>query len=158
MGYPMTLPTMAALSIAGAALGVHLGHSAIAQINPAYFAEPEPRFHADLAPNRSPDWAQVQVAEYQDAGLIEGLGTGCVGCRAYPEEYRPVADPAIDGREDGWAASAQYVAAAPVESPAEPAPDPEREAVMRYASYPVAAGGEKEEAPAPVEEPQPAEQ
>ena len=36
-----TLPIMAGLSILGAALGVSLGRSAIAEINPAYFSEPE---------------------------------------------------------------------------------------------------------------------
>ena len=52
-----TLPIMAGLSILGAALGVTLGHSAIAEINPAYFNEAEDSFHADLVPYRSPDWA-----------------------------------------------------------------------------------------------------
>jgi hypothetical protein len=51
MAYPVTLPAMAALSIAGAALGVQLGRSAIAEVNPLYFNAPhQARFFADLAP------------------------------------------------------------------------------------------------------------
>ncbi len=51
MAYPVALPAMAALSIAGAAIGVQLGRSAIAEINPLYFSEPQQaRFFADLAP------------------------------------------------------------------------------------------------------------
>lgn len=51
MAYPVALPAMAALSIAGAAIGVQLGRSAIAEINPVYFHSPEPaRFFADLTP------------------------------------------------------------------------------------------------------------
>jgi hypothetical protein len=43
---------MAALSIAGAAIGVQLGRSAIAEINPVYFSTPQAaRFFADLTPN-----------------------------------------------------------------------------------------------------------
>jgi hypothetical protein len=131
---PMTLPIVAGLSIAGAAFGVYLGNSAISEINPAYYGTPEPKFHADLAPYRSPDWAQVQVAE--ETAMAGGLGAGCVKCRAYPEEYVPVADSRPDGREDGYAASAPYALAdpPPVE---EEAADPEWERVATYASYPI---------------------
>jgi hypothetical protein len=51
MAYPVALPAMAALSIAGAGIGVQLGRSAIAEINPLYFSAPQQaRFFADLAP------------------------------------------------------------------------------------------------------------
>lgn len=51
MAYPVALPAMAALSIAGAAIGVQLGRSAIAEINPVYFSTPQAaRFFADLTP------------------------------------------------------------------------------------------------------------
>ena len=51
MAHPVALPAMAALSIAGAAIGVQLGRSAIAEINPLYFSAPQQgRFFADLAP------------------------------------------------------------------------------------------------------------
>jgi hypothetical protein len=135
MAYATTLPVLAGLSLLGTAVGVHLGRSAIAEINPAYFSEPEERFHADLSPYRSADWAQVQAAEYESAQQAVGLGSGCVGCRDYPEEYYPRPESAVDG----------YVVTAgappvPVEIVyVEQAPDPARQRVERYASYPVSA-------------------
>jgi hypothetical protein len=95
-----TLPVLAGLSILGAALGVNLGRSAVAEINPAYYQEPEEHFHADLVPYRSPDWAQAQAAGYQAAQqpvVIGDLGSGCIGCRDYPVEYYPKHDPAVAG-------------------------------------------------------------
>ncbi|HEX8511624.1 MAG TPA: hypothetical protein VF688_00805, partial [Allosphingosinicella sp.] len=62
-----TLPVLAGLSILGAALGITLGKSAVAEINPAYFNEAEDDFHADLVPNRGSDWAQAHQAEYRTA-------------------------------------------------------------------------------------------
>jgi hypothetical protein len=144
MAHPLTLPTVAGLALLGSATGIYLGNSAISQINPAYYSEPETRFHSDLTPYRSPDWAQVQVTEYGDAGLIEGLGTGCIGCRAYPEEYIPRHDPAIDGAtmdgtQDGWSASTG-VSPAEVQAAVAEAPiEPEWQQVQRYAAYQVGA-------------------
>ena len=146
-----TLPIVAGLALIGSALGVSLGRSAIAEINPAYFTDPEGPFHADLVPNRGTDWAQVQALEYQQASAADGLGTGCVGCRAFPAEYFPRHDPAVDGYQDGWAASARAPAAAPaevyVEEEAEP--DPGRADIVRYASYRVS---EDEEELLPADE------
>jgi hypothetical protein len=135
-----TLPLMAGLSILAAAAGVNLGRSAIAEINPAYFTEPEESFHADLSAYRSPDWAQVQQAEYRAAQqpvIVTDLGTGCVGCRDYPVEYYPQHDPAADGYQDGYAASAPQPAQVVIVEVPAAAPDPARERIQRYASYPV---------------------
>jgi hypothetical protein len=104
-----TLPIIAGLSILGASLGVTLGRSAISEINPAYFSDPDDSFHSDLVPYRSPDWAQVQAAEYhaaQQPVVVGDLGGGCIGCRDYPVEYVPQHEPAVDGYQDGYAASA----------------------------------------------------
>jgi hypothetical protein len=136
MPHSLTLSMMAGLSLFAAAGGVYLGRSAVAEINPAYFSEPQTKFHADLVPNRSADWAQVQVGEYQQAALVTGLGEGCIGCRDYPVDYLPVHDPAVDGYQDGWAASTGFAAESD-ELPAEEAQDPERERIVRYASYPL---------------------
>jgi hypothetical protein len=133
-----TLPIMAGLSILGAALGVGLGRSAIAEINPAYFNEAEDSFHADLVPYRSPDWAQVHAAEYravQQPVIVGELGTGCIGCRDYPIEYVPRHDPAVDRYVEGYSESAPPPAQVIVVET--PAADPDRERIQRCASYPV---------------------
>ncbi|HEX8571405.1 MAG TPA: hypothetical protein VF759_01490 [Allosphingosinicella sp.] len=142
-----TLPVLAGLSILGAALGINLGRSAISEINPAYFSDPEESFHSDLVPYRSPDWAQVQAAEYRAAQqpvLVGDLGSGCIGCRDYPVEYVPRHDPAVDGYQDGYAASAP--APAQVVIVETPAPDPARERIQAYASYPVSSDEKPAEA------------
>ena len=151
-----TLPIMAGLSILGAALGITLGKSAISEINPAYFSDPEDSFHSDLVPYRSPDWAQVQAAEYraaQQAVVIGDLGSGCIGCRDYPVEYVPRHDPAVDGYrqgyEDGYAAMAPKPATIVVVET--PAPDPARERIQAYASYPVSSDEQPAEAPQTVD-------
>ncbi len=138
MPVPTALPIMAGLSIFGAAIGITLGRSAIAEINPAYFNEAEDDFHADLVPYRSPDWAQVQQAEYraaQQPAIVGELGSGCIGCRTYPVEYVPTHEPAVDVQPEGEllrAPEPTYVTAV-----ATPVPDPDRERLQRYASYPV---------------------
>ncbi len=146
MAHSTTLPILAGLTMLGAVAGVQLGRSAVADIDPIHYGEPDTKFHADLVPYRSAgqDGATLLAAR-EDVPI-----TSCIGCRAFPEEYRPIHDPAVDGLEDGWSASAGLAAApAPVEAePAAPAaaPDPEREAVTRYASYPIS-----EEAATPAE-------
>ena len=149
MAYSLTLPVIAGLSLIGAASGVFLGRSAVAEINPAYFREPQAKFHADLVPYRSPDWAQVQAGEFQQAALVTGWGDGCIGCRAYPVDYVPLHDPAVDGYQDGWSASGTEAATATEEVADEPAPDAEQERIVRYASYPVTS---EEAAEAPSDE------
>jgi hypothetical protein len=145
-----TLPVMAGLSILGAALGITLGKSAIAEINPVYFNEPEDEFHADLVPYRSPDWAQVHQSEYravQQPVLVGELGSGCVGCSAYPVAYVPRHDPAVDAYASGELLRAPEPTVVTYASAAPPAADPDRERIQRYASYPVSS----DEKPAPVE-------
>ena len=135
-----TLPIIAGLSILGASLGVTLGRSAISEINPAYFSDPEDSFHSDLVPYRSPDWAQVHAAEYRAAQQpvrVGELGSGCIGCRDYPVEYVPRREPAVDGYSDGYAASAPAAAPAQIYIVETPAPDPARARIQAYASYPV---------------------
>ncbi|HEX8223422.1 MAG TPA: hypothetical protein VF605_06375 [Allosphingosinicella sp.] len=135
-----TLPIIAGLSILGASLGITLGKSAVSEINPAYFSDPEDSFHSDLVPYRSPDWAQVHAAEYRSAQqpvLVGDLGSGCVGCRDYPVEYVPRHEPAVDGYAVGYAASAPAAAPAQIYIVETPAPDPARERIQAYASYAV---------------------
>jgi hypothetical protein len=154
-----TVPIMAGLAILGAAGGISLGRSAVSEINPAYFSESDDSFHSDLVPYRSPDWAQVQAAEYRAAQqpvLVGDLGGGCVGCRAYPVEYVPQHDPAVDGYrqgyEDGYAAMAPQPAQIVIVET--PAADPARERIQAYASYPVSSDEKPAQVgEAPTEEP-----
>jgi len=144
-----TLPVMAGLSILGAALGITVGKSAIAEINPAYFNEAEDDFHADLVPYRGSDWAQVHQAEYRAAQqpvVVGELGSGCVGCADYPVAYVPRHDPAVDSYADGDLLRAPEPTLVTVA--AAPAPDAAREQIARYASYPVSS----EERPVEVAE------
>ena len=154
-----TLPVMAGLSILGAALGITLGKSAIAEINPAYFNEAEDEFHADLVPYRSADWARVQQAEYRTAQqpvVVGELGTGCVGCADYPVAYVPRYDPAVDLYSDGELLRAPEPTIVTVAAAAEAqaAPDPDRERLQLYASYPVSSAEKPVQvAEAPAEQP-----
>ena len=137
----MTLPMSAMLSLAGAALGIYLGNSAIAEINPAYFTSPErgTSFHSDLAGYRSPASASGEQATLIDAASNEPLYHGCIGCRSYPEEYLPVHEASLGKVHAGWASTSYEV-------PAEPAGDamtPQRARslsdIERYARYPITA-------------------
>ena len=74
------------------------------------------------------------------AALHTDVGSNCVGCRLYPEEYVPQHDAAVDGFEDGYAASARAaVAYAAEESHFAVEPDreldPGRADVVRYSQY-----------------------
>ncbi|HEY0112912.1 MAG TPA: hypothetical protein VGB59_07130 [Allosphingosinicella sp.] len=150
MPHAATLPLIAGLSIAGAALGLTLGRSAIAEIDPAYFRDPEVPFHADLAANRSPDWAQVQAAEYQQLGLQQEV-VECADCAVPAAGYALLrAPPPTEYREAAWTPpEPHYEEEAKPLAEAERLVDPEMERLQRYASYTVA---EEAEQPTPAEE------
>ena len=125
MAHPLTLPTVGLLALAGIGAGIHLGHSAIAEINPMYYSQPATRFHADLSANRPIDSTPpALLAQANDPAL----GTGCIGCRTFPEEYYPIHEASLDRYSSGLAANAD------VSSPAmaEEQPDPEA-ARLRHA-------------------------
>ena len=129
-----SVPMLAGLALVGTAVGVSLGHSAISEINPVYYAEAPTRFHGDQVPQR-PDWTAAQPAFAADASTVAGLGTGCFGCGGGGAEH--YAAPAVVTYTDSWTADAQRAAAPIAAEPVEAAPDPERERVARYASYPI---------------------
>jgi hypothetical protein len=159
MARAVDLSILGALALVGAGTGLHLGWSAIAEINPAHFSSGEgaSTFHGDLVPNRSWDSAPSLGAE--QAGTL-ALGSGCIGCRTYPVDYRPVPDPAIeqiDARpeEPSGSAPAQlatYEQEAPEEAARRKA---DLERVELYSRTPVEVQEEKVEAPA-VEQAEPA--
>ncbi|MBV9373138.1 MAG: hypothetical protein JOZ90_08135 [Alphaproteobacteria bacterium] len=133
----LTLSLVGGLTVAGAALGLGLGRSAIGEINPAYFAEPETSFHADLAGNRTP----VGLAPAGDFTHAEPLIVQCIGCANmpapdFPVEYVPRHDPMVDA-VTRWPEPRRAVEAQAAPEEAAPAPDPARERIVRYASYPV---------------------
>jgi hypothetical protein len=142
MAYPVALPAMAALSIAGAAVGVQLGRSAIAEINPVYFSTPQARFFADLTPKAyrlgSSSWSDstdYRVNELNVSG--RGACLDCSGNFVEPETVE-AALPDWDEPTLPWdrAEEARNPAADPTE-------DPDRalraSQIERYASFPAAA-------------------
>lgn len=138
-----TLPLIAGLAVVGAAAGVGLGRSAMAEIDPSKFADPETAFHADLAANGGPDWSQVQAQEYAQAQVVTQDApkpAGCVGCTTWPVEYVPRHDPTVD-RVYVPASDVEYrQARARVQAPTVVVYEvsaPARERIVRYASYPV---------------------
>jgi hypothetical protein len=148
----LVLPLVAGLSLAGAAVGLQLGHSAIAEIDPGLFSEPEESFHAGLSPYQSPDWAQVQQAEYRQPEIVAQpeVPPACIGCVTWPielgpqpsatapQDYRVAASPRAGMRDR----EVETVPSVVVED----APDPARDRIARYSSYPVSSDEEPAEA------------
>lgn len=135
MAYLAQLGMIGMVAVVGIGAGVQLGQSAIAEINPVYFREAETRFYADLTPaGYSPGTAYVPRQGM--AGQLD-LGTGCVGCRTYPEEYYPAHEASGAEYEEEWAVDEAVPALA--EPPAEAPEEVARRAgelarVERYAS------------------------
>lgn len=131
MNNRVALPLLGAIAILGGTSGVLLGKSAVGEINPFYYTPRAERFHADLgvAPPRF-DAPPALTAP----ALVANRG-GCIGCRTWPEEYRPARARAPE------VAIASMVEPAAIESPAEPVAEtaPETAEILRYASYPVEA-------------------
>ncbi|MDQ1686951.1 MAG: hypothetical protein QOC82_3688 [Frankiaceae bacterium] len=156
----LVLPLIAGLSLAGAAVGVQIGHSAISEIDPSLFSEPEESFHAALSPYQSPSWAQVQQAEYAQPEVVAQpeVPPACIGCvtwpielgpqpsSAVPRDYRVAAEPSVRARY----AEAETVPSMVVDD----APDPARERIARYSTFPVSSEDKPSEAAqAPAETP-----
>ena len=137
----LTLPLIAGLAVIGAAAGIGLGRSAIAEVDPAKFSDPETVFHADLAANRGPDWSQVQAREYAQAQVVTQDApkpAACVGCTSWPVEYVPRHDPTVDRAYISAPEPEYRQAKAQVQTVVvDQAPARERERIVRYASYPV---------------------
>ncbi|QAY79406.1 hypothetical protein [Sphingosinicella sp. BN140058] len=136
------LPVVGLLSALGAGAGIWLGHAAVGEIDPAYYREPPTSFVADRIAYRSPDWAGVQLGEYQQQGLLDGIGAEQAPSAAV------YAAPAVATYGDSWAADTareaqpvRAVATRPIEIEQEAdvaaPPDPEIVRVHRYSSYPV---------------------
>lgn len=142
-GRSAALSSIAALALAGSALGIYLGKSAIAQIDPVYYSTPfsVAKFHADVTPN--PPSFDAAPAAFQDASTIDGLGTGCVGCQNRPAEFATYDWPADAGR---YPRPVSSESAEMFKEPLDAALDEKRQAarasIERYAYYRVDASDE----------------
>lgn len=167
MPHTLTWPVIAGLAVVGAAAGVGLGRSAIAEVNPAYFQDRGgSNFFADMSPNQPrerADWAQVTAAEYQQAAAAlppAAPAGGCVGCATWPVAPRPATDPAIERQlKQAWREArapapqpaVRYVETVVYEAPAEP--DPAQERIRRYSTFPVRRAAAPPPPPEPAEAP-----
>jgi hypothetical protein len=149
MAQLLKLPILGGLVLAGGALGMHLGNSSIAEINPAYFQDRPTRFHSDLAAYQSP--ASVHYAARVDSPGPFELGTGCIGCRTYPEEYIPQRDPYVDAIIEGEAIEARPLVQRAAMATQDDAALVERQArldqVDRYARFAVSVEQQAQQAP-----------
>jgi len=139
-----TIPTLALIAVLGVGGGVHLGRSATAEIGPRYIEEAGSRSFAGLSPYRGPERAYPSTV-----GADTGFGSGCIGCREFPEEYYPRPDlTPDDGAASAWTPAEEPPLAYAVHQAgieAEPEPEPAFAEVERYTHYPVAS----EDAPEP---------
>jgi hypothetical protein len=146
----LVLPLIAGLSLAGAAVGVQIGHSAISEIDPSLFSEPEESFHAALSPYQSPNWAQVQQAEYAQPEVVAQpeVPPACIGCVTWPVELGPRPSAAVPA----YRAAGRERYAEPETVPSvvvDDVPDATRERIARYSSYPVSRDDEPADAAQP---------
>jgi len=144
MPHSLTLPLIAAATlVGGAATGIALGHSTVAEINPKHFGagdDAASQFYGDLAPNRRADWGQVAAAELQQAATAPPPVTNTAA--TWPAAPAPLHDPNVDrALAQAWrevrapAPQPRFVETVVYEQAERPDPVPER--VHRYASYPV---------------------
>jgi len=131
MAYPVTLPVVGAVSLAGAALGIYFGHGAIAEVKPFYFSPPPvSHFYADLTPAGYHP-AEINPVSMADFWTNEANASGrgeCFDCRNQIDAVFSASDqsPATPGPYS------VEVDEPSVEAPL--APD-----VERYANFPVTA-------------------
>jgi hypothetical protein len=132
MPSPLTLMTMAGVSIVGTLMGVHFGRDAIAEINPSFFApQPSSHFFADLAP-AGYQLATTSTAQPEEfwANDINASGRAeCFECERFPNEA-VAASFSEETDSDDASLSASIPSAPPQQIAAAPAVD-------RYASFPV---------------------
>jgi hypothetical protein len=146
LAYPINILMTALLAVVGVGTGVQLGRSAISEINPLYYSEPETGgSYARLSGYATPGETAAPIEQPEYA--LTALGTGCIGCRSQTVEYYSEAEPRMDGyaasapvpREQPMLQHTVYEAGAYAEA---------AEAVAPYASYSIS----EDEDPGPVEE------
>lgn len=147
-----TVSIVGGLAVLGSASGLYLGQAAIGEISPAFFSEREASaFYADMSANRPSAAPNSALASLGSDVSI----TSCTGCRAFPEDYRPLRDASIEAELTGWSAPETYAPELTAEeAPAAAEPDLEREAIARYSTYAVATEQVETPVAQPVESPQ----
>jgi hypothetical protein len=89
------LSSIGGVVVAGAALGLYLGSSAISEINPAYYSTPSASsFHTDLVPNPGDRDSVPQLPEL--AAAETDSTPSCVSCGLSPDEYAVINYPSAD--------------------------------------------------------------
>jgi len=152
MDKKLTLPAFGALVLAASAFGVHMGQSAIEQINPIYFqgAAVHPRDRGAAVPEPVAGPRAPQFADHY--GWEQGRqarSADCVDCPALQARDSHAGEVVYAVAETGWRAEPQRVQVVrQVRPAAEPEAKPVAEeepagfiveyaAVDRYAYYPV---------------------
>ena len=100
---PSTLLAAAALSIGGAAIGIHLGQSAAAEIDPVHYSGREDaRFFADFVPGGyDPEPAPITADVRWDGGVGSAAGR-CIGCAEPTMAVYPIQDEPDYWPEDAY--------------------------------------------------------
>lgn len=136
MAYSTTVPIFGGLAILATVTGVSLGRSAVAEINPIHFKPASSHFYTDMVPYRS---AGSVDADISGSDYVQPDYAYSAAPRDYPVAYQPRHDPAVDGIEDDWSASApRATAAVSTEREAADPPPANREWIERYTTYTVA--------------------
>ena len=126
---------LAAFAILGGAIGAHLGRSAVREIDPFYFSQPETKFHADLVPNLAGHDIRAPVLPQIDAAGVEEWGSGCVRCRHRSGEYRPILYAAAVNSAEGVGSEADIPGGRDILL--DEAPASQGEWITRYQHYPI---------------------
>ncbi|HEV2079286.1 MAG TPA: hypothetical protein VGR19_05245 [Allosphingosinicella sp.] len=144
------LSAIGGIAVAGAALGLYLGSSAVSEINPAYYSTPSSRssFHADLVPNQS---HRPGAEPLMEAAVAEiGLEARCAGCGVFPDELAPGPDSGMVDYGSPYAPSsstptADLIIAQAEEHASRALSFAEIRDINRYSSYPVSLDEEEPE-------------
>lgn len=164
MTWARNLSALGAFAAGAAVLGVHLGESAIAEINPTYFQGPalHPRERgaaiAEPMPNQQVRFSSLYGwAEGQEARRLDCHDCAALAARdayADAEASYSAYEPEPVYRQASWRPERPPMEQPEVEAPAQADTAPWRAAVSRYAAYQISA----DDASAVVEEVEPAEQ
>jgi hypothetical protein len=145
MAKSFKLSSVGGLAVAGAALGLYLGSSAISEINPAYYSTPSSAssFHADLVPNQGDRDTARPLPEM--AETVSDVGPTCISCGLDAAEYAAINHLPADRYGSYGPAPAEVVVAEADEHVSQGLSPREASDIERYAHFRVS---QEEERPA----------